>query len=289
MSENYYMLGYGFDATGKYVHPAWVRNKIIDIDRYEAGSEGSASLFKVLSGSPEINILGTKKECLMDLASLAGFDKSKINQHKNLFKATFESAFVNDTSYPNLDYSYSGYSSVSAIYLARFIYKSEYMNKSLTEEFKSDLQSLSADKIITKYGTHLLTEVYVGMRIDYLYRANSSDWDILNRWSGYNAFYYLKILTSGLTVYKPDIENPQKENIYIEIVDGRQAEPNSWMIDITNYEGTPVTFEGWGKISDTDLALVNFTDKALIPIYELVPDMTKKEELRKAYEKYLNE
>lgn len=232
-----------------------MRNKIIDVDSYEADSEGSASLFKVLSGSAEINIFGTKKECLTNLASLAGFDKSEINKHKNLFKATFESTFVNDTSYPNLDYYYSGYSSVSAIYLARFIYSSRYMNKYLTEAFKSDLQSLSADQIIIKYGTHLLTEVYVGMRIDYLYRANSSDRDVLNRWSGYNAFYYFQIPTSGLTVYKPDIENPQKENIYIEVVDGRQAKPNSWMIDITNYEGTPVTFEGWGKTENTDLAL----------------------------------
>ncbi|MBD8389027.1 MAC/perforin domain-containing protein [Dysgonomonas sp. BGC7] len=289
VEDNYFMLGYGFDATGKFAHPASVRNKIFDVDKYKADRDGAVTLFKVLSGSAEIIFIGTKAECLDRLASLGGFSKDESVKYKNLFKATFETAFINDISFPELDYSYSGYSSTAAIYLARFLYRQQTATKYLTEEFKADLQKLSPDEIIKKYGTHLLREVYVGQRIDYLYRANSSDLRILNSWSGYNAYYYFRIPTSGLTVYKPDVASPQKENLYIEAVDGTSSKPNAWMIDITNYQSEPIVFEGWGNITDETMVLVNFSDEALIPIYDLVEDTTKKEELRQAYEKYLKE
>lgn len=289
MEDKYFMLGYGFDVTGKFAHPASVRNKIFDVDKYNADTDGGVTLFKVLSGSAEIVFIGTKAECLDRLASLGGFSKNESVKYKNLFKTTFETAFINDTSFPELDYNYSGYSSTSAIYLSRFLYRQQTATKYLTDEFKADLQLLSPDEIIKKYGTHLLREVYVGQRIDYLYRANSSDLNILNRWSGYNAYYYFRIPKSGLTIKKPDIDSPQKENLYIEVVDGTSSKPNAWMIDITNYQSEPVVFEGWGNIKDETMALVNFSDGALIPIYDLIEDSAKKEELRQAYEKYLKE
>lgn len=289
IENNYFMLGYGFDVTGKYAHPAWIRNKIIDVDKYAEDKDGLVTLFRTLSGSAEIMYAGTKQESLTRLASLAGFKENEIPKYKNLFKATFASTFDDDTSFPDLDYYYSGYSSTHAVYLARFYYNERYALKYLTDEFKLALQTKSAEDIIKEYGTHIMKEVSVGERIDYLYRCTSSDAKVVNSWSGYNAYYYFQIPSSGLTVYKPDKEKPLKENIYIEVVDGTKPSPNAWMLDITNYKKDPIVFEGWKNISDANLTLVYFNDNGLIPIYDLVTDPEKKEALKKAYVKYLSE
>ena len=286
INDDFLMLGYGYDATGKYAHPASLRNKIFDVDKYNADNRG-VTLFKYNSSSGGINFSGTKAESLERLASLAGFSKDESVSYKNLFKATFEGTFAYDTSFPNLDYHYLGGSSIATSYLARFIYRENDVAKYLTEQFKSDIEVLSPDEIIKKYGTHLLREVYVGHRIDYLYRANTSDYSTLNSWSGYNAYCYFKIPNSGLTIYKPDSTNPQKENLYIEALYATLPNPNVWMLDITNYQGEPINFDS--KMTDESMTLINFSDKALIPIYELIEDVNKKEELRLAYEKYLKE
>lgn len=288
MSDNYFMLGYGFDVTGKYAHPAWVRNKILDIDKYQEIRGGGVTLFNALSSEAKIISSGTKEEYLNQLARLAGFGETEIAKYKNLFSATLATTFAKDTSFSTLNYYYSGYSSTGVSYLARFMYsdyfKKKYMQECLTNEFKTDLKSLSPNDVLKKYGTHLLREVFVGRRIDYLYRANTSDF---GSWDGYNAYYYLNIPNSALTVYKPTTTPPQKENVYIEIVDGTPPSPNAWMFDITNGKGEFATYKGWVNTTDSNLSLVYFSDKALVPIYELVDDDIKKEELYQAYEKYL--
>lgn len=288
-SESYSMLGYGYDATGKYAHPAWVRAKIFDVDKYKAKNDGGVSMFKTSSSSGEINFSGTKEESIKRLAALGGFSETESTTYKNLFRATFDGIFSGDTSFPNIDYYYVGGSSNFTAYLGRFIYNQKTVSQYLTDEFKFDVETLSADKVIEKYGTHLLREVYLGRRIDYVYRANSSDMNILLSWANYNEYYYFKIPNSGVIISTPEVSNPDKENLYIQVVDDINPNPNTWMFDITNYQAEPITFNGWNNVTNENVTLINFSDKALIPIYEIIEDSTKKEEIRQAYEKYLKE
>lgn len=294
-ADNYFMLGYGFDATGKYAHPAWVKNKILDVKKYKESGEGEVMMFKSTALSAKRDYEGTKEQYLNRLAISAGFEENEAGKYKRLFSATFATAFTPDTTFTTLDYRYSGYSSTNSYYRASFTHLEsnlKRMREYLTDEFKADVQALPPDSIIKKYGTHLLREVYVGRRIDYLYRANTSDTEVLRAWSTYNAYYYLKIAGSGLTIYKPRTQNPEKENIYFEIIDGMPPHPNAWMIDITNFEGEPVAFSGWSDTNNSDdLSLVHFSDegKSLIPIYKCVEDDDKREELYRSYERYLSE
>lgn len=292
MDDTFLMLGYGYDATGKYAHPSSIRNKIIDIEKYDADND-AVNFVKSTSSSPELAIDGTQRECIEDMGRQAGFNDAEIGKYTNLFKAKFDSPFKNDSSFPQLSYSYYGTSQVNVVYHLYFLYMSsmqeKFQTKYLTDEFKADLESKSAEEIIRKYGTHILRGVLIGERMDYLYRYAEDKKSNSYNWFVYNIYRYFSHGTTTLG-NTPEEDAPLKENLYIEAVDGTLPNPNTWMVDITNFQGERIIFNGWNTITDANLTLVNFRNKdGLIPIYEFVKDPAKKAALVKAYEKYLSE
>lgn len=295
MQDIYFMLGYGYDVTGKYAHPSSVRSKVLDLDKYESDYEHSVEKMWSSSAGAELGLSGTKEECIGTMGERAGFSENEITKYKNLFKVTFDSAFKNDTTFRNLSYRYMSTSQVYTYYHTYFMYLSymqeRFQDRYLTDEFKNDIESKSAEEIINKYGTHILRAIIVGFRGDYLYRyaedgnANSYNWFL------YNIHNYFSV-GPWSWASEPQGESPLKENLYIEMIDGKQHNSNNWMVDITNYTGEPIVFNGWKDINDEieNLTLINFRSKdCLIPIYEFVKDPLKKEELIKAYERYLSE
>ncbi|PXV63050.1 MAC/Perforin domain-containing protein [Dysgonomonas alginatilytica] len=292
MKDTYFMLGYGYDVTGKYAHPSAVRNKVIDLEAYDK-DEDAVTFFKSTSSGPEWSIGRTRQECLEVLGENAGFSSAEISKYKNLFKEKFDSPFKNDSSFPNLSYYYMGTSQVNVVYHLYFFFssyrKERFQTKYLTDGFKADLETKSAEEIIKIYGTHILSSIKVGERMDYLYRYAPDENSNSYSWFLYNTHKYF---SQGPSAWgsAPENDPPLKENLYIEVVDGTRPNPNTWMVDITNYQGERIIFNGWNTITDDNLTLVAFRNRdCLIPIYELVKDTVKKEALIKAYEKYLSE
>lgn len=290
MGDEYFMLGYGYDATGKYAHPASVRGKILDMVKF-AEDFGRINFFRSTSVGPELQIGRTLEECRESMGWNAGFSDSEIAKYKNLFKEKFASPFEGDKSFPDLSYQYLGISQVHVQYHLYFLYMSHMEKKIypyLTEEFRNDLETKSADDVIKIYGTHILTSIKIGERIDYLYRYAEDENSNSYSWFLYNMHRYF---SQGPSTWgsEPEKDPPLKENLYIEVVDGTRPDPNGWMVDITNYKGERIIFEGWKDITDANLTLVDFRNKdCLKPIYDFVNDPDKKEELIKAYEKYLS-
>lgn len=291
VNNDYFMLGYGYDATGNYAHPASVKNRVIDMEKL-AVDDWNITIMRASSSSAELLLEGTQKECITYLAKKAGFSQQEISKYKNLFKEKFTS-FSNDTSFPDLNYQYYGISSMPTLYHAYFMFNDRFFTKGdyLDEGFKSDLANLSSEEIIAKYGTHVLKGILLGGRIDYLYRyasASSSATNDTYWWFLYNLDEYFQF-PSGTSPKKPEGESPLKENIYVEAILGARTNPNAWMIDITN-GGKSVTYNGRTDITEDNITLINFrNDDGLIPIYKFVSDPVKKEEVQKAFEKYLSE
>ena len=291
IEDTYYVLGYGYDATGKYAHPSSVRNKVLDMEKFDEDYD-RVYYSRSTSAGPELNIGRTQEECRKSMAWKAGFSDDEISQYKNLFKEKFVSPFADDTSFPDLSYQYLGISQMLVQYHMYFFYMS-YLEKRIyeymTDEFKNDLESKSAEEIIQIYGTHILTAIKIGERIDYLYRYAGDENSNSYSWFLYNMHRYF---SQGPSTWgsPPEGNSPLKENLYIEVVDGTRPDPNAWMVDITNYTGERILFEGWNNITDANLTLVDFrSNNGLEPIYNFVYDPVKKEELRKAYVKYLSE
>lgn len=286
IGNTYFMLGYGYDMTGKYAHPASVKNKIIDVDKYEASHSSRIIRENFYAGFGDHNFSGDVHQSVRSLSLNIGFTEDEIVKYKNLFKEVFVSPFKNDTSFIDLPYFYAGTSQLHTWYRAYMM--NDYLGDYLTDEFKADLQTKSADDIIKLYGTHILKGVSIGERIDYLYRTTVSF--NLNKLLLRNSHYYFSVGPLSFTD-EPEKKLQEKENIYFEVIGGGVSNPNSWMVDVTNYSGERIVYDGWNKLTDSNLTLIGFDgiNSKQLPIYEVVSDSVKKEELRKAYERYLSE
>ncbi|MCD8167235.1 MAG: MACPF domain-containing protein [Bacteroides sp.] len=227
---------------------------------------------------------GPEQECREDFAIHAEFSEEEIRKYLNLFKQALTPVFGNDDVFPELYYTYYGYSSVITYLNMKFFWRERWHSENhLSEEFRSALTELTAEEIIETFGTHIITGLRKGSRLDLYYRSTSSDLSHVHDWFMYSSNYYLRL---GRVPQKPDGEPPLKDNIYFEFVEGSKPNPNACMVDILHYEGELFTFEGMNSPTEEHATLVGFNQK-MLPIYELVTDPDKKEELKNAFEKYL--
>lgn len=290
--EPFFMLGYGYDVTGKYAHPAFIRGKVINMTKYHEDNASQLNILRANSGSYGLSVRGTDKEWIKTIAERAGFTAQEVSIYKNLFSKTFEASFDDDTSFPDLPYYFLGTSDMLVSSLIEFNYpkhrKEWFLNNYLTDEFRNDVNTKPAEEIIKIYGTHLLTDIKVGQRIDYVYRYAEDKASSSDDWFLYNMRQYFQGM-GFIGDSKPTIISPLKENMYVEVVDGAGSSPNAWMLDITNYEKERIQFDGWNKITEEHLTLVDFwrRDRPLTPIYEFVEDEGRKKALIAAYQKYL--
>jgi len=137
VTDTYYMLGYGYDITGKYAHPASTRNKVIDIEAFD---KDGGMIFQSFSssGGPKLEISGTKETCIQTMGQRAGLSSEELAKYKHIFRETFESAFKNDTTFRSIDYEYEGISQV-LVYATFGIFEmnlNEFQSKYLPQRLK---------------------------------------------------------------------------------------------------------------------------------------------------------
>lgn len=301
--ETFHALGYGYDITGKYAHPDWIRKKVVDPQKFEDDHYHDVmhhwSVF-VHGGSGTIT--GAKDDVKKEILDMLNLDTRNISvEYKNAFKGIFDTPFENDTVFVDHEYYYAIDRFASTWYEHYFnLFGNEdflTLLDYLTDDFKSDLVSKSAKEIIALYGTHVMVDVEVGWRQDYYYRNTSND-DLQKRMV-YASSQFLGS-TPGIWMSPGPNTSNDKENLYSEYVSGVDGvnEPVAWMFDLTNYEqglhfesrehaiqNESLVLIGWGKRS-------NFSSTGfgpIIPIYEFVSDVSKREALQKAYKEYLEQ
>jgi len=296
--EEHLMLGYGYDATGKYAHPSSIRAKVIDLQ--QMGKSAVRSIGTTSSGSTAMRT-GSLDKFVRALGTNANINEEVLATYKNLFRESFADKFVADTTtYSGLEYVYAYVSQhmiLRNVYFDPFYfnYKSaEEIDRAITTEFKQDVALKSADDVILKYGTHALQNTILGKRVDYLYRYTPFRSHDAQYWFTQRIRENFNIIPSVFIFPDDDTTNPDKENLYMEVVDNTTNKPNAWMIDVTNYSGKRVEYNGWsgGNIEEESTLIdISFARAmpGLIPIYEFVQDPLKKQEIKMAMEKYLSE
>lgn len=169
----YDALGYGYDATEEYLHPLSVRNPVLDIGKYEhdfpnrvqtpSASYGYDKMYSGYSSSDYV------KDITSDTKATAtmGYGQEK--------DTAFFSGTITSNSYFSTSYSYSDKYSFASLDLVRNL-KRIYINDEvnvltqyLSDDFKVDLERLSADRIVERYGTHVLTDFIIGGGISYFF------------------------------------------------------------------------------------------------------------------------
>ena len=287
-------LGSGYDVTGAYLSNDCLRENVIDLSKFDDSDQPMIAAF---SGTGSL-VSGVDNAWgfLNGLRVAQGFTMEG-EPGDVYFAGTFtDNPLFKDASERGDDYKFLIYMDRYIVYSHRLymtMYPSKaYLERILTDDFKRALAEESAERIVERFGTHVLKKASMGLNILSLYRsglkANTRDEDRFTA----SMFRRMK------EVYHP---------IFWGITDSRATKGGALAVQCHGGNTQrlaaalarfPLTFEissaaiadWWNQSSEekSNLSLAHLQDDDLIPIYKLIPDETKRAEVQRAVKAYIH-
>ena len=270
------LLGYGYDATG-FCDSTSARAKILDLSSLEFLSEKLNTANSILISANNFSEL-TKKLSSTEIY-IQPFSGTALSAH---LKSLAKLAFHTDSIDSKFAFSYYAKTVVSPRF--RIPFYSDIQN-ALTLNFQNDINLLTSQQLVSKYGTHVLTSVILGEKYEVLYSAETQDAtqaeqglcqrmkEFLGDTLGINMSDYVSKYTNERMIYNSIGGNKKM----CGIINPTDYNPNKLFIDINSsiYRSSNLQFMEIG------------TDNDLIPLYDLIKDPTKKLELKNYIEQYI--
>lgn len=297
------VLGYGYDITEEYLGDESTKLRILDIekfihenpDRFDNpfvgvidqrcyGGEDFLSFSKQIIN--ESNFDGSVAS-LADKKDKAGF-----------FSATINTGFKSDTK--QLHSSKYSYARAEVFKKQRkyFIHTElETLRKYLSPVFVDDLKKYSADKIVTMYGTHVLTNITVGGSYTAYYKStileeNSRTEKTKTVKAGAKCCLKKIGIDANGSWSSTTISELNKKNSNWECrIKSIGGSTSGTVISLNSNQETTMSINlgDWSKsVDDTHSRLVDVDWNFTYPIYDLVTDPQKKAELKAAVFKYID-
>ena len=217
---------------------------------------------------------------LLFTGTVAGGDNADIDQKKDpyVYSTQFSFALLNN-NYINSQH--------------RIDRSQQPFDESLfTENLKQDLQTLSADEIVEKYGTHVIVEAFIGLGIHAQFRsvniAHNKEESVYE-----NALYYVAKMVydnySATDVQKKAVTVNYGTTSTFEFKGGDHSLIPSIILKgneiIRNWKEEE--FDRWKESYDVNETLVKLPDNGLIPIYSMINDATLQTEIKEAVVRYI--
>lgn len=295
----YDALGYGYDITGEYLGEKSTKLKVLDVatfvednpGRYDNPFVGIIDQ-KVSAGEDAVSFLEQLMTDTNFTGSVAAMGKDGNEKNAGFLSATVTTGFKSSTKY--------FYSSKYSFAKAEVIKKqrkyllntdAQALSKYLSSVFIDDLNKYSADKIVEMYGTHVLTNITVGGIYTAYYKSsiieednNAEKTKIVSAGAKYNLN---KIgLDANGSWSKTEITEHNKKNssweCYVKCLGGSTSGTS---YTITPSQGTTITINlgDWTKsVDDKNSRVVDVDWNATYPIYELISDPVKQQQMKDA-------
>lgn len=283
-------LGYGYDATGKFSSLNNMRAPVIDINKYiqkyPKGPDVDKSPFvtgREAAGESAYTYISNFSRSW----SLGG-SSSNDETSKNLFTGNITSTYSNKSTYSST-YSFASKSTYYRQRRLSLFNSAAELQQCLSSSFITHVNTLSPDELVRMYGTHVLTRISLGAKIDYLYRSKiivDKKETIVK--SGMNAGIG-KIFKSSINdslSSNLDLRN-EEQTLNYEIVGGRTNLAPSGSINLEMDKGVRDLTSWERSIDTTNMAFIEINDFGLVPIYDLIADANKKASIKTACEKYI--
>jgi hypothetical protein len=279
-SATYNFLGFGFDATDKFNDEASVRASVVDVSTYVASGPDKVDLNRSTEASWDI----IEAENAVDLSEKFSNSFNQTNGLR-LFGNTVGEMF-NGTVAADKKYIY-GYYSNYLIWKRLKFYYDQNVNNFLTAGFKRDITLLSAQELVNKYGTHVLTEIKVGSKFDVFYQAEAPD---VNRKSivREGVRYALKRTFGLISGYLDDVnlqnlDANSSARIYYSSIGGdisklkSQTINNRLMLNITDWRFTA---------TEDKARFIGANSNGLVTLDNFIDDVAKKAEVKSYLKQY---
>lgn len=273
------LLGYGYDATGEYARTISAKAKVIDPVLLKAYDDE-----RVIPdfSTNQYNLTVTSSNAL-DFSNNLTFKVADTVTVK-LFKGSITSSFSNANSF-STKYIYGTYYRQIQKKRLRFNSPKELLMNYLTPTFLNDLQNQPASYIVANYGTHVLSDIILGGRLEIVYQAETTNSNkSLAAETGLSlgvqdVFGY----STGLSINQSISNNNSFEKLVYKAWGGNNSIAISGQIDLSNGTNPTLNANNWqASITPENSVLIDFGggQNSLIPLYELVADPFKKEALR---------
>ena len=287
-------LGSGYDVTGAYLSNDCLRENVIDLSTFDESDQPKIAAF---SGTGSL-VSGVDNAWgfLNGLRVAQGFTMEG-EPGDVYFAGTFtDNPLFKEASERGDDYKFLMYMDRYIVYrhqLNMMINPSKaYLERILTDEFKQALAKESAERIVERFGTHVLKRAEMGLNILSLYRsglkANTRDEDRFTA----SMFRRMK------EVYYPifwGITDPKATKggaLAVQCHGGNTQRLSADLarIPMTFEESSAAIADWWNKSSEdkTNLSLALLQGDDLIPIYKLIPYETKRAEVQRAVKAYIH-
>ncbi|MCC8408980.1 MACPF domain-containing protein [Mucilaginibacter sp. UR6-1] len=289
----YDVLGYGYDVSGDYLSAVSVKSPVLDIAKYERDFKS-----RIITGTPsygfdEFYSGYSSLDYLSDIAKT-----TNVKASIPLFKAF--TGTISTNNFLKSTYSYStkySFASLDAVRNKKYIRINDELSRMaqyLSPEFVEDLGRLTADRLVERYGTHVLTDFTIGGRYKLMFRSViSKTMDNVNKKiaveSGLTGLIDKIGLSINVETNTETNENLSKENhnkeLYVSFYGG-----NGTALKYDLEKGLPnsVDIQGWENtvnLQNAGLTKVNWNET--YPIYDFITDPVKKAEVKAAVERYL--
>ena len=295
----YDVLGMGYDVTGEYLHPLSVKSPVLDINKYKQDHEG-----RLITGTPSFGYdkMVSGYNSTDYVKKITEESKVKINLRFGNAKDTMACFSQSITNTFTSEYSRStkySFASLDAIRNTKYIRINDEVSdisKYLSNEFTEDLKNLSADRIVERYGTHVLTDFVIGGRYKLIFRSViAKQMDSSTKRKAVESSFELSLKKIGFSVNVENstqidesltVENQAKE-LYILFYGGNGT---NLKYDLEKGMPTGVDIQGWEnsvKLGNVNLTQINWEET--YPIYEFIQDPIKKQEIKMAVERHIEQ
>ena len=277
--ETFNLVGYGYDVTGKFNDASSARAAVIDVESYDKNhnlSVGTSGWF--YSNMHD----GENAEILASTLS----NKTDETKGRKLYGETIRSFFPGESPFSER-YIYGFYSKVSSLKSIWFG-GVEHIVKYLYPAFKDDIQNMNAENLVKKYGTHVLTYISLGGKLNIIYQAETTSFDRRNAQNAGFDFAIKKVF-----YFSPERMNDVDSNrlrtikspkVAYEVFGGDAAKIRL----VNTVTGILVDTYTWSDSINLKTAAFIAANK-MVPITTLIADQAKKTEVENYIKGYLNE
>lgn len=276
-------VGFGYDATG-ICDTLSVKCKILNLN-----NQHYLDINKINTSGPGVMISGYG---YIDLLRNIEYYPNRVNEPSISFlshiKSLLKLANIIDTSqYGNL-YSYAYYSYFKEEKCINYYINKLDIESELTESFKSDIKNLTPEAILKKYGTHVIVGATIGAKFEVLYKCELKQ-NLLGAVDVSDLLYkrvneYLGLLPG--TKMDKDINTSLQSNEQLVFNTLGFRKKIFGLINATNNNSNKIKVDLIDVFnSGTNYQFVKIGKDGLIPLYELVINVDKKQALKGLIEK----
>lgn len=287
LNNSFNVLGFGYDATGRYANIESTRLQVIDTEKFNNLDPGHLDI-KIGTEENFDYTFGTNAiEYSKALTLKAGFSASLFS----LFKAELQSSFASNEAYKG---------SISLANATKYIIQKRLKlvssnenlrNNYLSQHFIDDANTLSPEMLVNYYGTHVVTSAVLGAKFSISYKTQTrSDKKEESLSAGFAANALSKLWSANIDYSYNSSEAKYNYNQQVNYRslggDGTQALIGEIVLDNT----TPVklNINQWQSTCTLQNAvLIDFGNTGLIPLYEFISDPTKRAQVQSYITQYL--